>query len=380
VEIDMQNSHRQSTFHIYIACVGLMVFCSLLFSSCAQLPIQNYSQVLKENEHAPIYSIVCIVHGDNNYIYHDTTGNKLSADKETITQIIRVAQQNQNAEVFIFHQKPASNFLLFFPTKDGDFYYYRNGQLIANESYWRDQKESQLNPELELFNSYSADNKSEMKKIFLYFGHQIPEYGGEGYDESYPERTFTVSDLATGLINFLGDSAKIDMSILSTCYGGTPFTIDKLGALSKIIIASPENLHLSYFDLAPLEQLDEKLRIGNNISFAKNFAQNAFDKLTMNVQTSVSIAIYDVDSTKQYLNEIRMSYTNTLTNLKLQFQTFPSIVKQCDCAELPSYLLPQMNKGVTIFYRPARFGRLKNKQNHSGWECWKYDAKITNIR
>jgi len=85
----MQNSHRQSTFHIYIACVGLMVFCSLLFSSCAQLPIQNYSQVLKENEHAPIYSIVCIVHGDNNYIYHDTTGNKLSADKETINELFK---------------------------------------------------------------------------------------------------------------------------------------------------------------------------------------------------------------------------------------------------------------------------------------------------
>jgi hypothetical protein len=31
---------------------------------------------------------------------------------------------------------------------------------------------------------------------------------------------------------------------------------------------------------------------------------------------------------------------------------------------------PTMNDGVSVLYRPARFGKSKDKQNHSGWKCW----------
>ena len=30
-----------------------------------------------------------------------------------------------------------------------------------------------------------------------------------------------------------------------------------------------------------------------------------------------------------------------------------------------------MRDGVEVLFRPARFGRARNKQDHSGWECWK---------
>ena len=80
--------------------------------------------------------------------------------------------------------------------------YYRNGRLIAHESYWRDQEQSRLEPEVELYRRFRADNQRETVSVFLYFGHEIPESGGTGYDASYPDRTFTVQDLADGLEGF----------------------------------------------------------------------------------------------------------------------------------------------------------------------------------
>jgi len=318
------------------------------------------------------YSIVFLIHGDGDYLYHDTGGKKYEADEEALAGAIRVAQQNPNAEVFIFHQKPRSHFLFFFPLRDGEFYYYRNGRLIANELYWRDQEQSSFDLEIELYRRFRVNNQREMVSMFLYFGHEIPEFGGAGYDASYPDRTFTVHNLASGLKNFTRDSTRFDLMILSTCFGGTPYTIGRLGSFARTIIASPDNLHLSYFDLNPLEQLDLNLWDGDVPAFAKRFAHQAFDRLTRDIQTTVSVAVYDVDSIQEFLQSVHSIYDNTLTNLKGETRASLATIEHCDCADLPSYILPTMNEGVNVFYRAARFGRSKNKQNHSGWECWKY--------
>ena len=49
----------------------------------------------------------------------------------------------------------------------------------------------------------------------------------------------------------------------------------------------------------------------------------------------------------------------------------PASIERCDCAEDPACALPGMNDGVTVLYRPARFGRSAHKESHSGWECWR---------
>ncbi|MDZ7767340.1 MAG: clostripain-related cysteine peptidase [Melioribacteraceae bacterium] len=246
-------------------CAALLIFsvsCSSDFS------IQNETLLTEESE----YSLVFIIHGDGNYFYHDTNGNEYKADEVTLEKAKKIAQQNLNAEVFIFHQKPERNFLLFFPLKDGEFYYYRNGQLLANETYWRDQEVSNFDFEAGIYNSFSASNQHEMLKMFLYFGHEIPELGGVGYDESYPDRAFNIKHLASGLNSLTSDSTKFDLMILSTCFGGTPYTIRTLTPYAKYIIASPENLHLSYFDLDLLERLDFNLHDRDIHAFAKRFA------------------------------------------------------------------------------------------------------------
>ncbi len=344
----------------------------LLLSSCStELPIQRIKQQANDSTLATHYSIICIIHGDGDYLYHDTSGKEHEADTEALAKVINVAQQNPQAEVFIFHQKPRRHFLFFFPLRDGEFYYYRNGQLIANESYWRDQENSSSDPEVDLYRRFRLNNHFNTAHLLLYFGHEIPEFGGLGYDASYPDRPFTVNILANKLKDFTLDSTKFDLLILSTCYGGTPYTIGTLGLFSKTIIASPDNLHLSYFDLHPLERLDLSLGDGDDIpSFAKNFAQHAFDKLTVGLQTAVSIAVYDVKRIQRFIHSVNRIYDFTLNALKGKTESSLSSVEHCDCADIPEYSLPTINEGVDILYRPPAFGRLKHKQTHSGWECW----------
>ena len=206
--------------------------------------------------------------------------------------------------------------------------------------------------------------------MFLYFGHEIPEFGGAGYDASYPDRTFTVLDLANGMKAFTSDSTKFDLLVLSTCYGGTPYTIGTLGPYARTIIASPENLHLSYFDLTSLESLNIGLQDGDVPAFADRFARQTFERLTQDIQTTVSVAVYDVKRVQDYLNSVHAIYENKLDTLNEMTQAELTNHKHCDCADIPEYVLPTMNNGVNVFYRSALFGRSKSKLNHSGWECW----------
>jgi hypothetical protein len=343
--------------------LGLFLF------SCSSIPLtQRETPSGEESALPPRYSIVFIIHGDGNYLYHDPRGNAFRADERALVGAIRVAERNPQAEVFIFHEGRRKHTLLFFPRRDGKFYYYRHGRLLAQESFWRDQGQWRFDPEVELYHRFRAGERPQPMRLFLYFGHEIPEFDGAGYDASYSHRMFTIDDLAGGLKHVTGDSTKFDLIVLSTCFGGTPHTIAALAPYARTIVASPDNLHLSYVDLHPFEELDVGLRDGDTVAFAKNFARQAFDRLTEDVQTAVTVAVYDVDRVQGYLHAVDSIYDHTLTTLKGRRS---GSFEHCDCAEDPVYVLPGMNEGVDVFYRASRFGRrLKHKQNHSGWECW----------
>jgi hypothetical protein len=374
VTFDMRNPYSRLVRNALCRKIFLSVGCAVLImflSSCsAGVPIQQEFQKVGNDTIAVKFSIVFIIHGDGDYLYHDTAGKEYIADEEALASAKRVAGKNPLAEVFIFHQKPVSHFLFFFPLRDGEFYYYKNGQLIANELYWRDQELSNLGTEIELYKSFRAESQPGRVNMFLYFGHEIPEFDGAGYDASYPDRTFTVHDLASGIEGFTSDFTKFDLLILSTCYGGTPYTIGTLGPYARTIIASPGNLHLSYFDFNSLESLDLGLQDGDVTAFADRFARQSFERLTMDIQTAVTVAVYDIDSVQEYSQSVYTTYEKTLNTLNGETQAEVTTHKHCDCADIPAYFLPTMNNGVNVFYRPALFGRSKNKQNHSGWECW----------
>jgi len=357
-----------------IVSLVLSVLVMFLSSCSSDLPVQRETRQAAESVLTTQYSIVFVIHGDGDYLFHDNIGNEHEADEEAVASAIMVAKQNPHAEVFIFHQRPSRHFLFFFPLRDGEFYYYRNGKLISNELYWRDQKQSDLEPEAAIYHRFSVENRRKMIRVFIYCGHEIPEFDGAGYDASYPDRKFTINNFVNGLKGFKPDSVKFDLMILSTCYGGTPYTIGALGSISHFIIASPDNLHLSYFDLRSLERLDLSLGKGDLQAFAKKFAELSFERLIKNVQTAVSVAVYNADRIQKFLHSVRKVYDNTLNNLKGQKQAVLATMEHCDCADLPAYSLPNMNEGVEIFYRQARFGKSNRKQIHSGWECWKEEG------
>jgi hypothetical protein len=351
--------------------VRYAAFSFLLCSCSAGPPGQRETRPAERSAPPAPYSIVFVIHGDGEYLYHDTDGNEYQADEEALAGAKRIALRNPRAEVFVFHQIPRKHFLFFFPIHDGEFYYYRDGRLIANESYWRDQGQSPLDPEVSLYRRYRASTQSPSVNLFVYCGHEIPEFGGAGYDASLPDRPFTVHDLAGGLKGFTGDSARFDLLVLSTCYGSTPHSIGALGPYARYIIASPDNLHLSYFDLHSLERLDLSLQDGDVPAFARKFAHQSFERLTKDIQTAVSVAVFDVDRVQDFLHSVRGAYDHTLRAMEGETQSSTAAIERCDCADIPAYALPTVNEGVEVLYRPARFGRSKNKQNHSGWECWK---------
>ena len=358
-------AHAYSMPMVGVACVALALF----LSSCSSIrPAHRATPLVEEGAPPPRYSIVCIIHGDSGYLYHDGRGDAHRADEDILAKARMVGERNTQAEVFIFHERRRRHFLLFFPVRDGTFYYYLHGRLQAEESYWRDQGQSRFDPEVELYNRFRAEESPELVRLFLYFGHAIPEFGGAGYDASYKNRTFTVDDLADGLKRITRDSARIDLVVLSTCFSGTPRTIAALAPYSRYIIASPDNLHLSYFDLRPFERLDAGLQEGDVSGFASTFAQHAFDRLAEDTQTGVTVVVYDVDRVRGFLRSVDSTYANTLNTLNGKA---PASLEHCDCAEDPAYALPAMNEGIAVLYRPPRFGPLKHKESHSGWECWK---------
>jgi hypothetical protein len=114
--------------------------------------------------------------------------------------------------------------------------------------------------------------------------------------------------------------------------------------------------------------LDIGLREGDVSAFANTFAHDAFDRLKEDVQTAVTVAVYDVDRVQGFLHSVDSVYGHTLTTLKGKA---PASIEHCDCAEDPAYALPGMNEGIAVLYRPPRFGRLQHTESHSGWECWR---------
>jgi len=345
----------------YSALIGILSSCSLV------LPVQRDTRQLFPELHPISNSIVFIIHGDGEYLYHDTAGNEYKADEEALTGAIRVAEQNPGAEVFIFHQKERRNFLFLFPQCDGEWYRYRNGSLIAEGSYWRGKGALRFEPEVDLYRQFGANNEVSGASVFLYFGHEIPESPGRNYDMSYPDQSFTVDDLAAGLLGFTNTSRKFDLLVLSTCYGGTPYTISTLGPYAKTIVASPENLHLSYFDLRTLEWLEISTEEGALSAFADRFAREAFDRLRERTLTTVTVAVYDVNRVQDFLQSVQrtpdvwpVAGTQNEPAIKTEQTHF-------DCSDDPSCTTPSTSNGVKVYFRPALFGLSRNTQSHSGW-------------
>ncbi|MEX0685769.1 MAG: hypothetical protein WD267_11550 [Balneolales bacterium] len=242
------------------------------------------------------YSLIYIIHGDAGYLYHEN-GTAFKADKRILEKAKAVGHTNPHAEVFIFHQRPKSHILYLFPKKESKFYYYRGGELLAENSYSR-LPVSDLKEEAALYHQYALGKQELTKRVFLYYGHEIPTDKGRGYHVSIPKADFNISSLSVGMSYFndidIGYGNRFDLAVLSTCNNGTPETAAKLSNQTNYLVASPIDLHLSYMESHYFMEPDNPDSVSTE-SIAHNFALRAFNKLVGEVHTPVGITLYNTD-------------------------------------------------------------------------------------
>jgi hypothetical protein len=323
---------------------------------------------MQEQGPAPLHTLVFVVHGDANYSYHDLHGSARRADEDVVAEARAIAVQTPHADVHIFHQIKRRHFLFVFPRRDGRSYHYRNGHLVGETSYWRDEGPTRLAPEIRILEQYAGEEPPGIATVLLYFGHELPEFHGAGYDASHKDRHASIDDLAE-LAGAAADSwGKLDLLVLATCSGGTPHAIRALAPHARYVVASPEDLHLSYFDLQPLAQLE----IGSDDDavqrFAASLTHHAFERLTSEVQTPVSVVLYDTEAARPFLDSVAGTYSARLSDAEAMPEG--SFVR-CDCAAASEYVSPEMGDGLEVLYRAPRFGRMKHTRDHSGWACWR---------
>jgi hypothetical protein len=313
------------------------------------------------------YSLIYYIHADSDYLYHDPDGQPVRENSKVLTTALEVAEAAHSGEVFIYHQRPARKLLGLFPRRSSQFYHFKNGELIHRVKYrHQDKKEAFLATEAQLFNEYRSYNPTDnQRNFFLYFGHEIPSENGKGYHQSLPGMDVNTDSFAKGIQNFLqSDEDRFNLVVLSACNNGTPAMAELLMPSAHIMLASPQNLHLSHFDSGSMALLEEEPGI-SSFQLAHSLAEQTYQRLVANIHTTIALTLYDFEYVQTYINNLTsLSATNKTSDRTVQFQD------NVDCADINPFVSEtSYREGVVTWYKPARFGRESSGSSHSGWGC-----------
>lgn len=349
---------RSTSYHLIFLLVVILGFwgCRTSDELVGESPNPNMTKV--ESTQVD-YTAIYVIHGDGNYLYHDEEGRALQADEEKVKEAKSVARQAKQGEIFIFYQRPEKKIFWIFPQKDRVLLHYRNGELINSTRYSPASSDRALVAERELYKKYRISNTS--RQFFLYFGHEIPHLQERSYHRSRPDAEFNMDHLADGMRTFLDEDSEFDLTVLSTCDNGTPVTAAKMQTLSRYLVASPQNLHLSHIDTEPLLVLEESPRLQTS-ALADSLARQTYDRLNSFLETSITLSIFNLEKTDQSLNELSEKYLQYFReNSEMAIEE-----ENTDCASLSFWDGSEPSK---VFYKPANFGAHSNRESHSGWGC-----------
>ncbi len=349
----------------------VIVLVFLVACASTKLPLPQKEEMTK-----PHYRLIYLVHGDANYLYHDSLGNRHEADQEAINQATDIAIHSEQTEVFIFHQK-AKQFNWFAKNTHGDFFHYYSGKLLQHEQYSRMGAGEDYIPEINLLKPFKD---STTINFLIYFGHEIPLLPLKGYSQSFPEREFSLLDFSRNLKPFsfsdprqTNPAKPFALIVLSSCYSGTPQMLLQLLPLTQYVLASPSNLHLSYLDTHAFLQLPkENSTLLDSMSIheiATSIAKQSFDSLKKNAQTEITLALYNTEKITPYLSKTWNTKSSSITsrNAGQPFLQTPS--KYRDCNFDPAFESVSATVGTQVWFRAPLFGTNKNRIAHSGWEC-----------
>lgn len=312
------------------------------------------------------YSVIYYIHADSDYLYHDEEGNPVRGNSKVLDTALKVANEALSGEVFVFYQQPRKRLMGIFPRRSSRLYHYKNGELTNQVKYRHSNtNEEFLTTEARLFNQYQTQSGiKDRRNYFLYFGHEIPEGEGKKYHRTNPNITVNVESFSGGIQKFLGtDGQRYNLVVLSTCNNGTPVMADHLMPISDVLLASPQNLHLSHIDSKNMSLIERNPEIPT-VQLAHAMADRTFYRLRSNINTAITLTVYDFEILQKQQNELR-----AFSKKYLASNTKQHVADNVDCAEATFFDRDIFGKGLITLYRPAKFGRRANSAIHSGWGC-----------
>jgi len=302
------------------------------------------------------YTLVFMVHGDANYTYHEN-GERYRADERMIDEAIARGKASTNGEVFIFHQKPEGKRFFVVPKKDRVWYHFRGGELTGKGAY--SPKGGGFEAEAEIYKSMASE---QGRKMFLYFGHEIPSQASFTYHNSQPKQRFNTRIFTEDITLF---EDKFDLVVLSTCNNGNPLMASGLTGKSRYLVASPRDLHLSYMDTRALQELEERPSITTG-TLADSLAKDSFKRLSEQLQTLVTVGIYDLDVIDTYIHTWADTYSTYLEKLDQE-----SLFRDnTECNKLDIFTDKSIPvSGTSLYFEAPAFGREAGRSTHSVWGC-----------
>ncbi|MDZ7719894.1 MAG: hypothetical protein U5K72_13840 [Balneolaceae bacterium] len=182
--------------------------------------------------------------------------------------------------------------------------------------------------------------------------------------ERLPDIVVNTRSFSEGIQKFLvSDEDRFDLVVLSTCNNGTPVMAEHLMPVSDLLLASPQNLHLSHIDSESLGMMESKPGI-SSIQVADSMAERTYQRLEKEIQTTITLTVYDL--------EIIQEYKNALQNFSTKYEALGSMQHfsdNVDCKQIEFFDDELFRKGLNRWYKPARFGRRSPASDHSGWGC-----------
>jgi hypothetical protein len=330
----------------------------------------SVSELLREAPESEVvnvnYSLIYYIHADADYLYHDSKGIPVQGNSKVLETALRVAEEAKSGEIFIFYQSPERKFLGLFQRRSSSFHHYTNGKLTSHIKYRHsDKNENFLTTEARLYNQYRVHSGNEKQQnFFLYFGHEIPDDQGKKYHRTLPDIVVNTRTFMKGLQKFLvTDEQRFDLVVLSTCNNGSPAMALNLMPYSNILLASPQNLHLSHIDSDRLGLLESNPGIPS-IQLAHSIANQTYQRLDSETQTTITLTVYDFEIVRERQNDLQ-AFSEQYDSIG-SIQHFSDNV---DCKQVAFFDDELFGQGLTIWYKPARFGRQSLNNTHSGWGC-----------
>lgn len=348
-------------------CISLLLI-AVSFSACSVTRNHTGKAVHPGNSADIDYTLIYMIHGDADYLYHNAEGKALEADEQVLAEAKRLARQAKSGEVFIYHLRPERKILWLFPKKDRRIYYYRNGNLEFETAYSPEPGSGVFSQESDLYSRLkdTENGNREVRNLFLYFGHEIPYGSGAGYHQSFPKVPVHTGNFAEGIKSFTKNrQGFFELTLLSTCNNGSPDMVHALAPLTENLLASPQNLHLSHMRTRKLSLLESNPDIKTE-ALVRELATDTYDYLDTFLQTVITLTHFDMEEVKRYSLQADSLYQHYLSENKAGKPGSDNT----DCKDLSIFKNePDFSRGVTTWYRAPKFGIRADKKQHSGWGC-----------